>query len=105
MTRLRCPSCAPDALTDPYISRAWAPGAGLRWAILQPVVRDDETVAVLVVGWRKPIRSLSQPAAMSIGLLADEAAGALERAELIGRLRDLSRRDALTGLPNRRAWD
>jgi diguanylate cyclase (GGDEF)-like protein len=42
---------------------------------------------------------------MSIGLVADEAALALERADLIAQLRDLSLRDPLTGLHNRRAWD
>lgn len=38
-------------------------------------------------------------------LLADEAGAAIERAELVARLRRLARDDALTGLPNRRSWD
>jgi diguanylate cyclase (GGDEF)-like protein len=38
-------------------------------------------------------------------LLADEAAVAIERTELLARLRDLARSDELTGLENRRGWE
>ena len=40
-----------------------------------------------------------------IGVLAGEAALAMQRADLLGRLDELTRTDELTGLPNRRAWD
>ena len=38
-------------------------------------------------------------------VLADEAAVAMQRADLLARLDELTRTDDLTGLPNRRAWD
>jgi diguanylate cyclase (GGDEF)-like protein len=99
------PIFAPDAPNHPYISPEWRERMSLASAILQPVGEGAEPVGVLAVGWREPVAGLSEPAAMSIGLLADEAALALERADLIAQLRDLSLRDPLTGLPNRRAWD
>jgi diguanylate cyclase (GGDEF)-like protein len=40
-----------------------------------------------------------------MGLLASEAAVAIERADLLTRLEAVARTDDLTGLANRRAWD
>jgi len=91
------------------VARAFASGVRVTdeaaFTMAQPVVRDDRTLAVLAAGWREPPATLSEPAMMSLELFAEEAATALERAALIARLRETSRRDPLTGLPNRRAWD
>jgi diguanylate cyclase (GGDEF)-like protein len=71
----------------------------------EPVLRDDAVVAVLVLGWGKAVRRLSQRAEFGMRMLAAEAAIALDRAQLLAQLQETARTDDLTGLPNRRAWD
>ena len=41
----------------------------------------------------------------TIALLAHEVAAVIERADMLTQLADIASTDALTGLPNRRAWD
>jgi diguanylate cyclase (GGDEF)-like protein len=93
---------------------AWAAGAGLDAAfdaadrpatvLREPVCRGEVTVGVLVVGWREAVKDQRRTAGL-VRLLASEAAFVVERADLLGRLTELALTDALTGLPNRRAWD
>lgn len=73
-----------------------------RW---QPVVRDERPVGVLAVYWLDPADPLQEHVASTVGLLAAQAAIAIERAELLARLERVARTDELTGLPNRRAWE
>lgn len=72
--------------------------------LFEPVFRGEETVGVLVVGWAAPIRAGGTRATM-ITLLAHEVAAAIKRADLLSQLTDMASTDALTGLPNRRAWE
>ncbi|MEP6909646.1 MAG: diguanylate cyclase [Actinomycetota bacterium] len=70
----------------------------------EPVLRNDETVAVLVVGWNHEVDEAGRVAA-SMRMLAAETAMALERSDLLARLEANARTDDLTGLLNRRAWE
>jgi diguanylate cyclase (GGDEF)-like protein len=82
------------------------PGHQASAALWQPVLRDQATaVGVLAVYWRDPLTQLSSETNRAIRLLALEAAIAIERGELLGRLEIAARTDDLTGLLNRRAWD
>jgi diguanylate cyclase (GGDEF)-like protein len=72
--------------------------------LFEPVFRGEEPVGVLVVGWTQPIRRGGTRATM-IALLAHEVATAIKRADLLSQLTDMASTDALTGLPNRWAWD
>ena len=54
---------------------------------------------------RAASRSSSERLERVMGLVAAEAAVAIERAALLERLARMARTDDLTGLPNRRAWD
>jgi diguanylate cyclase (GGDEF)-like protein len=95
-------------------SLAWTAGTGLDAAfaaadkpatvLVEPVHHGAETVGVLVAGWCEPV---TDPRRMTglVRLLASEAAFVIERADLLGRLTKQALTDALTGLPNRRAWD
>jgi diguanylate cyclase (GGDEF)-like protein len=92
----------------------WTAGAGLDAAfdaadrpasvLVEPVHHGDKTVGVLVVGWREPVTDARRATGL-VRLLASEAAFVVERADLLGRLTEMALTDALTGLPNRRAWD
>ena len=82
------------------------PGFDASAALWQPVLRDQGTaVGVLAVYWREPLTELSGETSRAVRLLALEAAIAIERGELLGRLEIAARTDDLTGLLNRRAWD
>ncbi len=70
----------------------------------EPVLRNEETVAVLVVGWNREVDGTGRIAA-SMRMLAAETAMALERSDLLARLEANARTDDLTGLRNRRAWE
>jgi diguanylate cyclase (GGDEF)-like protein len=78
---------------------------GVRSMHFEPVVRDSTAVAVLVLGWSKPVKRLSQSVESGMRMLAAEAAIALDRARLLSQLEETARTDDLTGLPNRRAWE
>jgi diguanylate cyclase (GGDEF)-like protein len=70
----------------------------------EPILRGREPVGVIVVGWEEPVHD-SEVRRDALGLIAAEAAMALERADLLARLELAARTDELTGLPNRRGWD
>ncbi len=72
--------------------------------LFEPVLRGAESVGVLVVGWPQAVK-VGGSRATAIALLAHEVGTAIERADLLTRLTDMASTDALTGLPNRRAWD
>jgi diguanylate cyclase (GGDEF)-like protein len=75
-------------------------------ALWEPVLKDEgAAVGVLAVYWRDRLEELSPETQRAIRLLALEAAIAIDRGELLGRLEIAARTDDLTGLLNRRAWD
>jgi diguanylate cyclase (GGDEF)-like protein len=79
--------------------------AGARSCLFQPVVRDGQSIGVLMVAWERRVATLPDRLPSVLSLLAAEAAVAIERADLLARLETVARTDDLTGLPNRRAWD
>ena len=83
-----------------------SPGFEAGAALWQPILREQSTaVGVLAVYWREPLEALGGETRRAVRLLALEAAIAIERGELLGRLEVAARTDDLTGLLNRRAWD
>lgn len=72
--------------------------------LFEPVFSGEEGVGVLVVGWPHKIRAGGTRATL-ITLLAHEVAAAIKRADMLSQLTDMASTDALTGLPNRRAWE
>jgi diguanylate cyclase (GGDEF)-like protein len=67
-------------------------------------MRGDHALGILVVAWRERVEA-SAMRTDSLGLIAAEAAMALERAQLLDRLEFAARTDELTSLPNRRGWE
>ena len=89
---------------DPALQREVVELTAAASALWQPVLNDGRSAGVLLVVWdsrqveRAGLRDL-------MTLLAAEAAVTIGRAVLLEQLRTTARTDALTGLPNRRAWD
>jgi diguanylate cyclase (GGDEF)-like protein len=63
---------------------------------------DGRYVGILAAGWHGRARRLSDRTRTLLGMVAAEAAVAIDRERLLSRLEYLSRRDELTGLLNRR---
>jgi diguanylate cyclase (GGDEF)-like protein len=88
-----------DANHDMY-EAAQRPAA----VLIEPVLRDDEAIGLMVLGWRETPADQARAIAL-VRMLGAEAAVAIERADLLGHLTAIAATDELTGLPNRRAWD
>jgi diguanylate cyclase (GGDEF)-like protein len=82
----------------------WDAAGRPRSVLYEPLLREAETIGVLVVGWPGPVRA-DGPRVKVVELLAHEAAAVLNRADALSELSDQASADALTGLPNRRIWD
>jgi diguanylate cyclase (GGDEF)-like protein len=94
------------ALRGPKSAQELLPGFEAGAGLWQPILRDKSTaVGVLAVYWRESLEQLGGETRRAVRLLALEAAIAIERGELLGRLEIAARTDDLTGLLNRRAWD
>jgi diguanylate cyclase (GGDEF)-like protein len=93
-----------NARDDDRISQRIVMATGAVSMHFEPVLRNEETVAVLVVGWNRQVDGSSRIAA-SMRMLAAETAMALERSDLLARLKEVARTDDLTGLLNRRGWE
>ena len=93
-----------DARGDDRISQRVVMATGAVSMHFEPVLRNEEAVAVLVVGWAYEVDGTNRIAA-SMRMLAAETAMALERSDLLARLEEVARTDDLTGLLNRRGWE
>jgi diguanylate cyclase (GGDEF)-like protein len=74
-------------------------------AYFEPLIVDGATLGVLAVGWADGTLHLPERSRVLVGLLANEAATAMQRAQLVEQLAEQARTDPLTGLINRRGWD
>ena len=92
-----------DALGRGGAAQELAPRHDAAAAMWQPVQSDSAVVGVLAVYWEEALAE-SGEVREALRLLALEAAIAIERGELLGRLEEAARTDDLTGLLNRRAW-
>jgi diguanylate cyclase (GGDEF)-like protein len=93
-----------DARGDDRISQRVVMATSAVSMHFEPVLRNEESVAVLVVGWAHEVDGSNRIAA-SMRMLAAETAMALERSDLLARLEEVARTDDLTGLLNRRGWE
>jgi diguanylate cyclase (GGDEF)-like protein len=103
--RTHSPYFVQDARTDPEISQRMQKATGAVSVHFEPVVRNEDVIGVLVVGWDHVIGGLERQAVSAMRMLAAETAMMMERADLLARLEATARTDDLTGLLNRRAWE
>jgi diguanylate cyclase (GGDEF)-like protein/PAS domain S-box-containing protein len=99
------PLFVPDARDSPHCDRRIIELLGAVSVWFHPIADASGTRGVLAISWPRPRAEVTDGDALLIGVLAGEAAIAMQRADLLGRLDELTRTDELTGLPNRRAWD
>ncbi len=86
---------------DADITQSMAAG-GLRAVLAAPLVADDETIGVLYVDARHPLRDFSRADRMAFSIFADQAAIALKNARLY---RDAMRANAELEAARRRLQD
>ena len=94
-----------DARDESSVSLRMTKATGAVSVHFEPIVRNEEPIGVLVVGWDHVISVIEQQAISSIRMLAAETAMMIERADLLAKLEASARTDDLTGLLNRRAWE
>ncbi len=95
-----------DTLDEGSAAQELAPSFTAGAALWQPVVKEEgAAVGVLAVYWDEAPEDVGEETRQAVRLLALEAAIAIDRGELLGRLELAARTDDLTGLLNRRAWD
>jgi diguanylate cyclase (GGDEF)-like protein len=94
-----------DARSDRSLSARMVKATGAVSVHFEPILRNEATIGVLVVGWDHVISAIERQAISSIRMLAAETAMMIERADLLARLEASARTDDLTGLLNRRAWE
>lgn len=92
-----------DSESDERVARDVCRSVGARTLIMVPLRAGDDVRAVLIVWSSVPhdFRGFEQ---QLLTVLANAAASALVRAELVDQLSREATTDELTGLPNRRAW-
>ncbi|MDX6643923.1 MAG: hypothetical protein QOD76_1885, partial [Solirubrobacteraceae bacterium] len=94
-----------DLIDHPAVSQRVVEELQMTSALWQPVVREGVSTGVLTVAWHDRVDQVEERVSSLMGLLAAEAAVAIERADLLARLEAVARTDDLTGLANRRAWE
>jgi diguanylate cyclase (GGDEF)-like protein/PAS domain S-box-containing protein len=99
------PLFVPDARDSPHCDRRIIELLGSASVLFLPIADRTGVRGALALSWPEPRAAASESELLLLGVLAGEAALAMQRADLLGRLDELTRTDELTGLPNRRAWD
>jgi diguanylate cyclase (GGDEF)-like protein len=94
-----------DATNHAALAAPLVDATRARSAVFEPVLRDGQVSAVMIVIWQAPVASLPDAPAGVLRLLAAQAAVAIEHANLRARMDAMALTDPHTGLMTRRVWD
>lgn len=106
--RTGTPLFVAEAAESPHCDRRIITLLGAKSVLFVPIGSSDASGGArgaLAISWPVQRAYATDNDMLLVGVLAGEAAIAMQRADLLGRLDELTRTDELTGLPNRRAWD
>ncbi|HWE59748.1 MAG TPA: diguanylate cyclase [Solirubrobacteraceae bacterium] len=100
---------APQLITENIEQRVgnvdfWRADGAPSSSLYQPLLRGEQVLGVMFVGWEGEVVS-TEPRVLVASLLAHEIAAVIDRRDVLDQLTDEALTDALTQLPNRRAWD
>jgi diguanylate cyclase (GGDEF)-like protein len=93
-----------DAPGSPHVARSNVERFGEASILYVPLLGEEGFVGVLTAIWRTPRRSIGTRTLRAVLLLAAEAGKQVERLRRTALLAHEAETDALTGLPNRRAF-
>jgi len=99
------PLFASVAEDSPHVSRDVLRESGATSLLWQPVGLDGRVIAILALGWRDRLESVSGTERAAVEALAAETAMALHSERMRQQLELTVVTDQLTGLLNRRGWD
>lgn len=85
---------------DPFI-REWMRTLDIEWLAAAAIRSSDLLFGVLTAAWRHEGRPRDDDAVRQLAAIADQAAGAWEKAVLVEQINRQARLDPLTGLANR----
>ncbi len=94
-----------DADSPPLHTSDPVDAGSTRSVLWEPVVSWDRVIAVVVASWQQWIPDALHEAVRAVMLIASEAAGSLQAAQLWSELQASAYTDPMTGALNRRAWD
>ena len=94
-----------DATNHAALAAPLVEATGARSASFEPVLRDGQVSAVLILIWNRTRKAIDSGTAESLRLLAAQAAAAINHASLQNRVEQLALSDPLTGLVTRRVFD
>jgi diguanylate cyclase (GGDEF)-like protein len=94
-----------DAAAHTTLAPALVEATGARSVLFEPILRDGQVAAVLILIWRQARRAVERPVADGLRALAVHAAAAISHATLQQRVEQLALSDELTGLVTRRVWE
>lgn len=94
-----------DATDHAALATPLVEATSARSASFEPVLRNGEVSAVLILIWNRRRTGIDAATAESLRMLTAQAAAAINHASLQSRIEQLALSDSLTGLVTRRVWD
>ena len=94
-----------DVRGHPGLDPVLISGLRAKSLLFEPIIRENDVIAVLLLIWREPHDALPPTVRSSLRLLTAQASLAITHVGLKRRLEELALSDPLTGVASARIWD